>query len=62
MENQEMQEIYRLQARLLELEAENTELRQQAEKYQAFWDQSRLADQQVFEMYVWKGLKEAQDE
>jgi hypothetical protein len=25
------------------------------EKYQAFWEWSRLADKQAFEMYEWKG-------
>ena len=35
------------------LAAELMEARHEGEKYKAFWDQSRLADQRAFEEYVW---------
>ena len=38
------------------LTAENKRLREEAAKYKAFWEQSRMADKMRFEEYVWKTL------
>ena len=42
-----------------EVDKQIAALEAQMEKYKAFWEQSRLADRQAFEMYVWKGGKNA---
>jgi len=48
-----------LHGRISELEAKNNWLKEALEKYQAFWEDSRMADKMSWEQYEWPKHQEA---